>query len=95
MKQVSPERSLVSELRPMASELPFYRLSCCGGSWLPALESESGRMVSGIYLEDVFLSKKLLCAGAVGVGCPPIHSDCALHIRKLGGRNLDAFATQK
>lgn len=48
-------------------------------------------MVGGIYLEDVFLSKKLLCAVAVGVGCLPIHSDCALHIRKRGGRNLDAL----
>ena len=58
---------------------------------LPELESESGRIISRFYLEDLFLSKKLLCAAAVGVGCLPVHSDYVLHVRKLGGRNLDAL----
>lgn len=56
-----------------------------------SLERESGRMVSGFYLEDLFLSKKWLCAVAVGVGCLPIPSDRVRHIGKLGGRNLDAL----
>lgn len=47
-------------------------------------------MVSRFYLEDLLLSKKLPCAAAVGVGRLPIHSDCVLQLRKLGGRNLDA-----
>lgn len=69
-----------------ASELSFWRLSCCCN-----LESESWRTVSRFYLEDLFLSKKLPCAAAVGIGCLPIHSDRVLLVRKLGGRNLDAL----
>lgn len=69
----------------MEAELLFQALG------YQRLESESRRMVSRFYLEDLFLSMKLLCAAAVGIGCLPIHSDCVLHIRKLGGRNLDAL----
>lgn len=73
-------RAVVMEAELLLQALGYQRL-----------ESESGRMVSRFYLEDLFLSRKLLCAAAAGIGGLPIHSDCVLHIRKLGGRNLDAL----